>query len=132
MLLYLVKHSRPDISNAVRELTKVIDGATNAHWKSLIHTITFVLDTRLYALILSPFTRNVHYFSMVILIVNLLVIEKPTRVFLVLLQSSVVLLYLENQKHVTVLPYHPQKLNTMPNQRNDVHQKYSRNSWRER
>jgi hypothetical protein len=31
MLLYLVKHSRPDISNAVRELTKVLDGATNAH-----------------------------------------------------------------------------------------------------
>jgi hypothetical protein len=33
MLLYLVKHSRPDISNAVRELTKVLDGATSAHWK---------------------------------------------------------------------------------------------------
>jgi hypothetical protein len=32
MLLYLVKHSRPDISNAVRELTKVLEGATNAHW----------------------------------------------------------------------------------------------------
>jgi hypothetical protein len=58
MLLYLVKHSRPDISNAVRELTKVLDGATNAHWKSLIRTIKFVLDTRLYALKLSPFTRN--------------------------------------------------------------------------
>jgi hypothetical protein len=30
MLLYLVKHSRPEISNAVRELTKVLDDATNA------------------------------------------------------------------------------------------------------
>jgi Reverse transcriptase (RNA-dependent DNA polymerase) len=58
MLLYLVKHSRPDISNAVRELTKVLDGATNAHWKSLICTIKFVSDTRLYALRLSPFIRN--------------------------------------------------------------------------
>jgi Reverse transcriptase (RNA-dependent DNA polymerase) len=62
MLLYLVKHlvkhSRPAISNAVRELNKVLDGATNAHWKSLIHTIKFVLDTQLYALRLSPFTRN--------------------------------------------------------------------------
>jgi hypothetical protein len=47
MLLYLVKHSRPNISNAVRELTKVLDGATNAHWKSLICTIKFMLDTRL-------------------------------------------------------------------------------------
>ena len=30
MLLYLVKHSRPDIANAVRELSKVADGATEA------------------------------------------------------------------------------------------------------
>jgi hypothetical protein len=36
MLLYLVKHSRPDISNAVRELTKVLDGATLAHWKAML------------------------------------------------------------------------------------------------
>ncbi len=28
MLLYLIKHSRPDIANAVRECTKVLDGAT--------------------------------------------------------------------------------------------------------
>jgi hypothetical protein len=113
MLLYLVKHSRPDISNAVRELTKVLDGDTNAPWKSLIRTIKF-LGTRLYALGLSPFTRNGSLFlHMVILIVNLLVIEKPARVLLVLLHSCVVLLYLGNQNHVTVLPYHPQKLNTM-------------------
>ena len=32
MLLYLVKHSRPDIANAVRELSKVADGATPGHW----------------------------------------------------------------------------------------------------
>ena len=36
MLLYLVKHSRPDIANAVRELSKVADGATEAHWKALL------------------------------------------------------------------------------------------------
>jgi hypothetical protein len=42
----------------VRELTKVPNGATNAHWKSLICTIKFVMDARLYALRLSPFTRN--------------------------------------------------------------------------
>jgi transposase InsO family protein len=39
MLLYLVKHSRPDISNAVRELSKVCDGATRSHWKALMHLI---------------------------------------------------------------------------------------------
>jgi hypothetical protein len=31
ILMYLVKHSRPDIANATRELTKVLDGATEAH-----------------------------------------------------------------------------------------------------
>jgi hypothetical protein len=36
MLLYLVKRSRPEISDAVRELTKVLDGATSAHWKAMI------------------------------------------------------------------------------------------------
>jgi hypothetical protein len=29
MLLFLVKHSRPDIANAVRELTKLLDGPTH-------------------------------------------------------------------------------------------------------
>jgi hypothetical protein len=44
MLLWLVKHSRPDINNAVRELSKVSDGATVAHWKDLMRTINFVLQ----------------------------------------------------------------------------------------
>ena len=46
MLLYLVKFSRSDISNAVRELSKVMDGATPAHMKSMLRTIKFVMDTR--------------------------------------------------------------------------------------
>jgi hypothetical protein len=54
MLLYLVKHSRPDISYAVRELTKVLDGATLAHWKAMIRAITYVIDTKMLALKLKP------------------------------------------------------------------------------
>jgi len=54
MLLYLVKHSRPDISNSVRELTKVLDGATQAHWKAMVRVIKYVLDTKMYALKLQP------------------------------------------------------------------------------
>jgi hypothetical protein len=46
MLLYLVKHSRPDLSNAVRESSKVMDGATNEHMKTLYRVIKFVLNTR--------------------------------------------------------------------------------------
>jgi hypothetical protein len=95
----------------VRELTKVLDGATNAHCKSLICTIEFVLDTKLFALRLSPFTKKDG--SLFTLIVNLLVIEKLIRVFLVLLLSYVVLPFLGNPNHVTVLPYPLQKLNIM-------------------
>jgi hypothetical protein len=54
MLLYLVKHSRPDISNAVRVLTKVLDGTTSAHWKAMIRVIKYVIDTKMLALKLKP------------------------------------------------------------------------------
>ncbi len=58
MLLYLVKHSRPDLANAVRELTKVLDGATEAHWKAMIRVIKYVFDTKMYALRLQPKILN--------------------------------------------------------------------------
>ena len=54
MLLYLVKHSRPDIANAVRELSKVADIANQAHWKALMRLIKYVLDTRKFGLKLNP------------------------------------------------------------------------------
>ena len=46
LLLYLVKFSRPDLSNTVRELSKVMDRATPAHMKNLMRAIKYVLDTR--------------------------------------------------------------------------------------
>ena len=46
MLLYLVKYSRPDLSNAVRELSKVNDGATKEHVDNLLHVIKFAVDTK--------------------------------------------------------------------------------------
>jgi hypothetical protein len=36
MLLNLVKHTRFDVANSVREPSKVADGATMAHWKLLL------------------------------------------------------------------------------------------------
>jgi hypothetical protein len=39
MLLYLLKHSQPEIANAVRELSKVADGATKDHWNQLLHQV---------------------------------------------------------------------------------------------
>jgi hypothetical protein len=57
MLLYLVKHSRPDIANATRELIKVLDGATEAHWKAMMRIIKYVFDTKKNSLKLKPYGK---------------------------------------------------------------------------
>ena len=54
MLLYLVKHSRPDIANPVRELSKVLDGTSTAAYREMLRCIKFVLDTRTLGLRLWP------------------------------------------------------------------------------
>ena len=61
MLLYLVKHSRPDIANAVRELSKVADGATEDHWKALLRVIKYVLSTEAYGLKIKPSLKETFY-----------------------------------------------------------------------
>ena len=53
-LNYLVKHTRPDLSNAVRELSKVLDGATEQHMRDMYRAIKYVLDTRKYGLPIEP------------------------------------------------------------------------------
>eukprot|EP00934_Nitzschia_sp_Nitz4_P002484 Nitzschia sp. Nitz4//scaffold209_size42451//3247//4052//NITZ4_007353-RA/size42451-processed-gene-0.53-mRNA-1//1//CDS//3329541685//2474//frame0 len=46
MLLYLLKHSRPDLANPVRELTKGKKEATMASYKEMLRIIRHVLDTK--------------------------------------------------------------------------------------
>ena len=46
MLLFLVKYSRPDLANIVRELSRVNDGATKGHMSMLLRVIKFTMDTR--------------------------------------------------------------------------------------
>ena len=38
MLLYLVKHSRPDLSNGTRELSKVMDKAMEGHMQEFVQS----------------------------------------------------------------------------------------------
>ena len=45
-LLYLTKHSRPDICNPVRELSKTIDTPAPLHLKEIYKLIRFVLTTK--------------------------------------------------------------------------------------
>jgi hypothetical protein len=136
MLFYLVKHSRPDISNAVRELTKVLDGATNAHWKTLIRTIKFVLDTKLDALRLSPFTKKdgslfLHGYSD-----SEFAGDRETHKsvfgFITFLCGAPVSWKSKARHSVTLsstAEYYAGS-ETTKELRNDYHQKYSRNSWR--
>jgi len=57
-LLYLLKHSRPDLSNSVRELSKVMDRANKAHEKMLYRVIKFVQQTQHRSLVLAPMKEN--------------------------------------------------------------------------
>ena len=45
-LLYLTKHSRPDICNPVRELSKTMDAPAPVHLKEMYKLIRFVLSTK--------------------------------------------------------------------------------------
>jgi hypothetical protein len=58
MLLYLVKHSCPDISNSVRELSKVEDGATECHFTEVLRTIKYVIGPEDHGLLLKPKVNN--------------------------------------------------------------------------
>jgi hypothetical protein len=46
MLLYLIKYSRPDLSNAMRELSKCMDIATYGTFQEVLCVVKFVLDTK--------------------------------------------------------------------------------------
>jgi hypothetical protein len=53
-LLYLVKHSRPDLSNCVRELSKVMMKSGKHHYQLLMRAIKYVMDTRLSGIRFEP------------------------------------------------------------------------------
>jgi len=51
MLLFLTKFSRPDIANAVRDLSTMNDRAGMTHVKEMLRVIKFVVDTRYWCLL---------------------------------------------------------------------------------
>ena len=54
MLLYLTKHSRPDLCNVVRELSKCMDKATMGTYLEMLRVIKFVIDTQQFCLKIQP------------------------------------------------------------------------------
>ena len=57
-LLYLLKHSRPELSNCVRELSKGMTKANEAHYKLLLRAIKYLQMTKGRKLILHPKTTE--------------------------------------------------------------------------
>jgi hypothetical protein len=58
-LNYLVKHTRPEIGNAVRELSKVLGEATEAHMTNMKQVIKFILCTRKRGLRFAPSKKEI-------------------------------------------------------------------------
>ena len=54
MLLYMVKHSCPDVDNTTRKLSKANNGVNPADYKELLHVIKYVLDTKNVGLKIKP------------------------------------------------------------------------------
>ena len=46
MSIYLIKHSRPDVANCTRDLSKCNKSATQVHMTGLLRLLKFILDTR--------------------------------------------------------------------------------------
>jgi hypothetical protein len=63
ILLYLIKHSRPDIEKVVRKMDKYMDGAILAVYKEMLRVIRFVFDTQLFCLKMEP-KKNEEYWSL--------------------------------------------------------------------
>jgi hypothetical protein len=53
-IMYLIKHSRPDLMSAVRELSKVLGKATPAAYKELLRCAKFVILTKSKGLRVDP------------------------------------------------------------------------------
>jgi hypothetical protein len=58
MLLYFIKHSRPDISNIVRELSISMDSTTMGTCLEMLRVIKFVLDNKNLCLKMNPKIEN--------------------------------------------------------------------------
>ena len=54
ILLYLVKHSQPELANATRELSKVMDRPTVGQYKELMRVLTWTVDTKNVGLEIAP------------------------------------------------------------------------------
>ena len=54
LLLYLVNHSRPELSNTVRELSKRAEESNMSHNKAILHSTKYVIGAKYYCYQMKP------------------------------------------------------------------------------
>ena len=54
MILYLVKHSHPNLANATREVSKANNGANPAAYKEFLYIIKYVINAKNLGLKIEP------------------------------------------------------------------------------
>ena len=86
-LLYLTKHSRPDLCNAEGELSKTMDRPAPIHLKEMYRIIRYVLETRKYGL--KFIQKDAHGLFKPLVTVTLLKTGKQEEVFMDILCISV-------------------------------------------
>ena len=59
ILLYLVKHTKPDLANATRELSMAMDVANYLHWRELLRVIIYALKSQEKGIVLRPDRKSV-------------------------------------------------------------------------
>ena len=57
MLVHMMKWSRPEISNAVRELSRFMKTATLAHMKAMKNVMNYTVATTEHVLLLKPYAE---------------------------------------------------------------------------
>ena len=87
-LLYQVKHSRPDIANAVGELSKVLHGANMAAYKKMHQIIKYVLDSRDFKMQTEPIQGSKQPWETVITLEILTVEEVSLALFFMCMESQ--------------------------------------------
>ena len=100
MLLYFMKHSRPDIANATGQLSKIMVGANQASFPEMHQVINYVLNTRSLGLKLEQKkTRRNPGSLFVSVIVTMQEIQSQEEAQVALYCMFWICLYLGNQKH---------------------------------
>ena len=54
LLIYLLKHSIPELSNTVRELFKCMDEVNMSHYKDFLRAIKYIINTNNYLYQMKP------------------------------------------------------------------------------